>query len=220
MSGWISGAGSANVTSRSRPPARMRPTPLAFARRNHGLFAPCAERTYSSSSTRTTQIVTYGRSVPSGRSEASCNSLASPMLPSSSSVHAFIGVTSRHGFSVGDSNHHTNPGRPPRRTRRQRRVPEINPVARLWSVRLPGVVGRCDVGVHRGLPERRDVAGSRLPNRLHDAVVAGAAAEVARKADPDLVVGWVGVRAEQGRRGDEHPGGTEAALHAELLEER
>src|SRR5512132_2600413 len=49
MSGWTSEAGSANMTSRSTPPARMRPTPLAFARRNHGLFAPYADRTYSSS---------------------------------------------------------------------------------------------------------------------------------------------------------------------------
>src|SRR5438132_6247232 len=40
MAACTSGAGSANVTFCSRPPARMRPTPLAFARRNHGLFGP------------------------------------------------------------------------------------------------------------------------------------------------------------------------------------
>ena len=48
-------------------------------------------------------------------------------------------------------------------------MPEINPVA-VSRVRLPGVVGRGDVGVYRGLPERRDVAGGRLPWQI-DAIL-------------------------------------------------
>ena len=39
---------------------------------------------------RTTQIVTYGRTVPSGRSDAICSSFASPILASSSVFHPVI----------------------------------------------------------------------------------------------------------------------------------
>src|SRR5215207_7249102 len=87
MAGCTPGAGSANVTSRSRPPARMRPAPLAFAQRNHGLSDPYADRVYRSSPTRTTQIVTYGRSVPSGRAEVTRSTSASPIRLSSALVH-------------------------------------------------------------------------------------------------------------------------------------
>src|SRR5690242_5458378 len=63
------GSAAAKVTSRSVPPARIRPLPLALARRNQPLFAPWALRTYRSSPARTTQIVTYGRRLPSARRE-------------------------------------------------------------------------------------------------------------------------------------------------------
>ena len=87
MAASMPAAGSAKVTSRSTPPARMRPAPLAFARRYQGLLGPKAERTYRSSSTLTTQIVTNGRIVPSGLAEAICNSSACPIRLSSPLVH-------------------------------------------------------------------------------------------------------------------------------------
>ena len=82
-----------------------------------------------------------------------------------------------------------------------------------------------------GTPLRRATPGSTavepvsapaatLGHGLDDAVVAGAAAEVAREADPDLVLGRRRVRGEQRRRRDEHPGRAEAALDAAELEER
>src|SRR5262245_10780471 len=59
--------------------------------------------------------------------------------------------------------------------------------------RSAGVVGRGGVGVNRRCSEGCDVAGRSLADLLHDAVVAGAATEIARQADLDLVLGRVGV---------------------------
>ena len=52
---------------------------------------------------------------------------------------------------------------------------------------------------------------------LHDVLVAGAAAQVARERPPDLVLGRVGVLVEEGLGGQHHPGRAEAALEAVLL---
>ena len=52
---------------------------------------------------------------------------------------------------------------------------------------------------------------------LHDVLVAGAAAQVARERPPDLVLGRVRVLVEEGLGGQHHPGRAEAALEAVLL---
>jgi hypothetical protein len=52
------------------------------------LLRPKAERTYKSSPERTTQIVTKGRSEPSGRRDAISSSSALPILSSSSAFQA------------------------------------------------------------------------------------------------------------------------------------
>ena len=55
-------------------------------------------------------------------------------------------------------------------------------------------------------------------NRLHDRLVAGAAAEVAAQRAPDLVVARRGLR-EQVGGGEDHPRRAEAALQAVVLHE-
>ena len=83
--------GVGEVTSRSMPPARMRPVPLAIAWRYQGRSGPPAERTYRSSPTRTTHIVMYGRRRAVGRAARRArSSVASPMRASSSSVQSVI----------------------------------------------------------------------------------------------------------------------------------
>src|SRR4029079_13127085 len=83
-----------------------------------------------------------------------------------------------------------------------------------------GVVRRGGVRVDRGAAQRRNVARRGLVNGLDDAVVAGAPTEGPPQPDPDLFVARVGVRPEERGRGDQHAGRAEAALDAELLEER
>jgi Tol biopolymer transport system component len=55
-SSQTSGLGCSNATSRSTPPARIRPRAARSARWNHGFSYPYAERTYTSFPWRTTQI--------------------------------------------------------------------------------------------------------------------------------------------------------------------
>src|SRR5688572_24571790 len=62
-------------------------------------------------------------------------------------------------------------------------------------------------------------AGSLLDG-LHDVDVAGAAAEVAADPFTDLVLGGIGVLAEQPGGLHDHPGGAEPALEAVLVPER
>jgi len=52
--------------------------------------SPLTDRMQSSPPARTTQIVTKGRRVPSGRRDAMASSSASPMMASSSLVHEVI----------------------------------------------------------------------------------------------------------------------------------
>src|SRR5262245_24181737 len=59
----------------------------------------------------------------------------------------------------------------------------------------------------------------RVLHGFHDLVVAGAAAQVARDAAPDLVVGRALVLGQRRRGRHEHSGSTEAALQAVLLPE-
>src|SRR6185312_4395168 len=61
--------------------------------------------------------------------------------------------------------------------------------------------------------------GSRGLHSADDALVAGAAAQVARKRDPDLVLAGSGVAVEQRLRRDQHARRAEAALHPALGEE-
>src|SRR5438105_7964150 len=74
-------------------------------------------------------------------------------------------------------------------------------------------------------PRQRAFSRSVLAGRddaehgLDDAVVAGAAAEIARQADADLFLGRVRVLREESRRRDQHPRGAESALDAAVLEE-
>src|SRR5207248_10203987 len=68
---------------------------------------------------------------------------------------------------------------------------------------------------------RRSAAGrGDAEHGLDDAVVAGAAAEVAREADADLFLRGIRVLREQSRRRDQHPRSAEPALDAAVLEER
>src|SRR5690242_14612546 len=79
---------------------------------------------------------------------------------------------------------------------------------------------RRDIGVNRGAAKWWNVARYRLADGLHDAVVAGATAEVPRQADADLFVARIGVGPQERRRRDQHARRAEAALHTELLKER
>ena len=68
-----------------------------------------------------------------------------------------------------------------------------------------GGLGRDDVG--------------RLLNRLKDAHVAGAAAEISGKSFLDLFEGWVGVLVQQMMCGQDHTRRADAALSATSFEE-
>src|ERR1700761_7422764 len=57
----------------------------------------------------------------------------------------------------------------------------------------------------------------RPQHRLHDVLVAGAAAQVARDRPADVFLGGVGVPAEQVLGRHHHAGGAEPALQAVLL---
>ena len=61
--------------------------------------------------------------------------------------------------------------------------------------------------------------GGGPEDRLDDVLVAGAAAQVARQREADLVLGGVRVLGEQRLRGEHHPRRAEAALEAVLLRE-
>jgi hypothetical protein len=56
--------GSAKLTSRSRPAARMRPTPLVFARRNH--WGPCGPGCLARETGPETTPAVYGASENGG----------------------------------------------------------------------------------------------------------------------------------------------------------
>src|SRR5207247_885127 len=76
----------------STPPLRMCASWRVWAPRSHDEARPLTERTYRSSASRTTHIVTGSRRVPSGRTDASFNSSAAPILSSSSLVHVVISL--------------------------------------------------------------------------------------------------------------------------------
>src|SRR5918912_87422 len=52
---------------------------------------------------------------------------------------------------------------------------------------------------------------------LDDVLIAGAAADVARERPADLLLAWIRLLLEQGRRNQHHPRRAEAALEAVLL---
>src|ERR1700722_308499 len=94
---------SVKVTSRSTPPAMMRPSWRTWVPRNQAAVGPLTERTYRSSPYGTTQIVRGLLSLPSARSEVIWSSSAPPTLVSSSLVQAATNlppVTSRGTFLV------------------------------------------------------------------------------------------------------------------------
>ena len=60
--------------------------------------------------------------------------------------------------------------------------------------------------------------GRRCHHGAHDLVVAGAAAEVARQPEPDLLLGRICFLVQQRLRGDDEPGRADAALQRRALE--
>ena len=60
---------------------------------------------------------------------------------------------------------------------------------------------------------------SRQFDGIHDMLVASAAAKVARKRMPDLLLGRVGILLEEGDEGQQNSGGAIAALQAMRLPE-
>src|SRR4051812_2287448 len=83
MASWSASVTSSKVTSRSTPPARMRPSWCRSAWRNQPPSRPRHDRTYRLSPTRTTQIVVKGAGEPSDRRGAIWSSSAAPTASSS-----------------------------------------------------------------------------------------------------------------------------------------
>jgi hypothetical protein len=61
--------------------------------------------------------------------------------------------------------------------------------------------------------------GSRIERRLHDALIAGAAAKISRDRVPDSGFAGFGIFAQESEKGHQHTGGTETALQAMPLAE-
>jgi hypothetical protein len=80
----------------------------------------------------------------------------------------------------------------------------------------PEQVRRCERG-HLRAPLCE--GGGRVLHGLHDVLVSGAAAHVARERPPDLLLGGVRVLGEERHRGQHHPRRAEAALEPVLLVE-
>src|SRR5438128_683753 len=60
----------------------------------------------------------------------------------------------------------------------------------------------------------------RVERREDDALIAGAAAEIAGDRDAHLLLGWVGIVAQELSQRDQHSGRAEAALQAVIVAER
>src|SRR6478752_7145438 len=116
----------------------------------------------------------------------------------------------------------------------RRRLAPIPPILTSSSARLSvtvisgplggvgGSVARGGGGVGYGVRARLDqwfaaLLRGRPQDGLDDVLVAGAATQVARQTEPDLVLGRVGVRVQQRTRGHHHPRRAEAALEPVLL---
>src|SRR5262249_37356923 len=73
------------------------------------------------------------------------------------------------------------------------------------------------------LPRRRRLAlqaPSGIKRGRDDALVAGAAAQIAGDRDAHLLLGWVRIVAQELGQGGQHPGRAEAALQAMVVAER
>src|SRR5262249_679241 len=80
--------------------------------------------------------------------------------------------------------------------------------------------GRARAGAGAASPDRPSAPASRRPNRVHDEMIAGTAAEIAGNCLADLGVARRLLLVEQGLGRQQEPGRTEPALQPVVLAER